>query len=131
MRRSTPLPRERAPLREQADAQTRIVEDRLRSSGALRTWTRGAPNGLSNPGPLTSSSKSRVIHAMAEKVGRRLAAVFAADMAGYSRLIGLDEEGTIARQQALRRELIDPRVAEHGGRIVKTLGDGLLVELSS
>ena len=68
---------------------------------------------------------------VAEKVIRRLAAVLAADMVGYSRLIGLDEEGTIARQQALRRELIDPRIAEFGGRIVKTTGDGMLVEFPS
>jgi adenylate cyclase len=66
-----------------------------------------------------------------EKVIRRLTAVLVADMVGYSRLIGLDEEGTIARQQALRRELIDPRIAEFGGRIVKTTGDGVLVEFPS
>lgn len=65
------------------------------------------------------------------KVVRRLVAVLAADMVGYSRLMGLDEEGTIARQRALRRELIDPRIAENSGRIVKTLGDGLLVEFPS
>src|SRR3954447_455138 len=68
---------------------------------------------------------------MPEKVSRRLAAVFAADMVGYSRLIGLDEEGTIARQQALRREFIDPQIAEHAGRIVKTIGDAVLVEFPS
>jgi adenylate cyclase len=68
---------------------------------------------------------------MAERVIRRLAAVLVADMVGYSRLIGLDEEGTIARQQALRRELIDPMITECGGRIVKTTGDGLLVEFPS
>jgi adenylate cyclase len=68
---------------------------------------------------------------MAERVSRRLAAVLVADMVGYSRLIGLDEEGTIARQKVLRREVIDPRIAEFGGRIVKTIGDGLLVEFPS
>jgi adenylate cyclase len=62
---------------------------------------------------------------------RRLAAILAADIAGYSRLVGLDEEGTGARLQALRREVIDPAIAEHKGRIVKTTGDGLLVEFSS
>ena len=67
----------------------------------------------------------------AERVQRRLAAILAADVAGYSRLIGVDEEGTIARLRVLRRELIDPAIAAHGGRIVKTTGDGLLVELSS
>ena len=62
---------------------------------------------------------------------RRLAAILAADMVGYSRLMGADEEGTIARQRAHRAELIDPQIASHGGRIVKTMGDGLLVEFGS
>jgi TolB-like protein len=62
---------------------------------------------------------------------RRLAAIFAADVAGYSRLMGADEEGTLERLKALRRELVDPKIAEHRGRIVKTTGDGLLVEFAS
>src|SRR5436190_18697145 len=62
---------------------------------------------------------------------RRLAAILAADVAGYSRLIGADEEGTLNRLKAIRAELIDPKIAEHRGRIVKTTGDGLLVEFSS
>jgi TolB-like protein/class 3 adenylate cyclase len=62
---------------------------------------------------------------------RRLAAILAADVAGYSRLIGADEEGTLNRLRSLRAELIDPTIAEHRGRIVKTTGDGLLVEFSS
>jgi adenylate cyclase len=62
---------------------------------------------------------------------RRLAAVLAADVAGYSRLIGEDEEGTLGRLKSLRVELIDPAVAAHRGRIVKTTGDGLLVEFAS
>src|SRR5712692_6055182 len=62
---------------------------------------------------------------------RRLAAVLAADVAGYSRLMGADEEGTLERLKALRRELVDPKIAEHKGRIVKTTGDGLLVEFAS
>jgi adenylate cyclase len=62
---------------------------------------------------------------------RRLAAILAADVAGYSRLMGADEEGTLERLKALRRELIDPKIAEHRGRIVKTTGDGLLVEFAS
>jgi adenylate cyclase len=66
-----------------------------------------------------------------DRVQRRLAAILAADMVGYSRLIGADEEGTIARQKAHRAELIDPEIASHGGRIVKTMGDGLLVEFPS
>src|SRR5262249_23359532 len=62
---------------------------------------------------------------------RRLAAIFAADVAGYSRLIGADEEGTLARLKAHRRELIDRKIAEHQGRIVKTTGDGVLAEFAS
>ena len=62
---------------------------------------------------------------------RRLAAILAADVAGYSRLMGTDEEGTLARLKALRRELVDPKVKEHRGRIVKTTGDGLLIEFQS
>ena len=64
-------------------------------------------------------------------VQRKLAAILAADVAGYSRLMGADEEGTLARLKALRAELIDPAIAEHHGRIVKTTGDGLLVEFAS
>jgi adenylate cyclase len=66
-----------------------------------------------------------------ERVERRLAAILAADVAGYSRLMGVDEEGTLARLKALRRELADPKIKEHRGRIVKTTGDGLLLEFAS
>jgi adenylate cyclase len=66
-----------------------------------------------------------------ERVERRLAAILAADVAGYSRLMGADEEGTLERLKSLRRELVDPKIAEHHGRIVKTTGDGLLVEFAS
>jgi class 3 adenylate cyclase/TolB-like protein len=62
---------------------------------------------------------------------RRLAAILAADVAGYSRLMGADEEGTLVALKATRRELADPKVKEHRGRIVKTTGDGLLVEFPS
>src|SRR5687767_11344999 len=62
---------------------------------------------------------------------RQLSAILAADVAGYSRLIGLDEEGTLARLKELRRSLIDPKISEHRGRIVKTMGDGLLVQFAS
>jgi adenylate cyclase len=62
---------------------------------------------------------------------RRLAAILAADVAGYSRLMGADEEGTLERLKALRHELVDPKITEHHGRIVKTTGDGLLVEFAS
>ena len=66
-----------------------------------------------------------------ERVERRLAAILAADVAGYSRLMGGDEEGTLARLKACRRALVDPKIAEHRGRIVKTTGDGMLVEFAS
>jgi adenylate cyclase len=62
---------------------------------------------------------------------RRLAAILAADVAGYSRLMGADEEGTHERLKAHRQQLIDPKIREHQGRIVKTTGDGLLVEFAS
>ncbi len=65
------------------------------------------------------------------EVTRRLAAIFAVDMVGYSRLMEVDEEDTIARQKAHRAELIDPTIAEYRGRIVKLMGDGALVEFSS
>jgi TolB-like protein/class 3 adenylate cyclase len=66
-----------------------------------------------------------------QRVQRRLAAILAADVVGFSRLTGLDEEGTIARLRALRRELIDTTIACHRGRIVKTTGDGMLIEFAS
>src|SRR5258708_3431083 len=66
-----------------------------------------------------------------ERVERRLTAILAADVAGYSRLMGADEEGTLAQLKSCRRELVDPKIAEHRGRIVKTTGDGLLVEFAS
>src|SRR6516225_10193677 len=62
---------------------------------------------------------------------RRLAAIVSADVAGYSRLMGEDESRTLAVLKAHRRELIDPKIAEYGGRIVKTTGDGLLLEFCS
>ena len=65
------------------------------------------------------------------RVERRLAAILAADVAGYSRLMGADEEGTHAALKAYRREIIDPKIAEHRGRIVRIVGDGLLVEFGS
>jgi adenylate cyclase len=62
---------------------------------------------------------------------RRLAAIVCADVVGFSRLLGMDEADTLARLRTLRRELVDPKIAESGGRIVKTTGDGLLVEFGS
>ena len=67
----------------------------------------------------------------AERVERRLAAVLAVDVAGYSRLMGRDEERTLADLKALRKTLVDPQIASHRGRIVKTTGDGMLVEFAS
>ena len=66
-----------------------------------------------------------------ERVERRLAAVLAADVAGYSRLMGADEVGTLSALKAVRREIVDPAIAAHKGRIVKTTGDGMLVEFAS
>src|SRR5499425_2105491 len=69
---------------------------------------------------------------MAEaRVERRLAAILAADVEGYSRLMGVDEVGTLAALRAHRREIVDPAIAAHKGRIVKTTGDGMLVEFAS
>jgi class 3 adenylate cyclase len=62
---------------------------------------------------------------------RRLAAILAADVAGYARLIGADEDGTLQALKAIRAELVDPTIAAHNGRLVKTTGDGLLVEFGS
>src|SRR6476620_2729236 len=62
---------------------------------------------------------------------RKLAAILAADVAGYSRLICIDEEGTLKRLRKLRRELVNPAVSLHRGRIVKTTGDGILIEFPS
>jgi adenylate cyclase len=66
-----------------------------------------------------------------ERVERRLAAILAADVAGYSRLMGIDEERTLADLKAHRRAVVDPKITEHRGRIVKTTGDGMLVEFAS
>jgi len=68
---------------------------------------------------------------MKQPVQRRLAAILAADVAGYSRLMGADEEGTLERLKAHRRQLVGPKIREHRGRIVKTTGDGMLVEFPS
>jgi class 3 adenylate cyclase len=64
----------------------------------------------------------------AEAVSRRLVAIIAADVAGYSRLMEAEEEGTLARLRSLRHDLIDPKVTLHKGRTLKTTGDGMLIE---
>jgi len=66
-----------------------------------------------------------------ERVERRLAAILCADVVGYSRLMGADEERTLAALKSHRRELIDPLIAQHRGRIFKTTGDGILIEFAS
>src|SRR5215472_5357204 len=66
-----------------------------------------------------------------DRVDRRLAAIMAGDIAGYSRLMGADEEGTLRQLKGHRKELVDPKITEHRGRIVKTTGDGMLVEFVS
>ncbi len=66
-----------------------------------------------------------------ERVQRKLAAILAADVVGYSRLMEKDEAGTLARLKALRADFIDPKITENGGRIVKTTGDGVLAEFPS
>jgi adenylate cyclase len=68
---------------------------------------------------------------MKQPVERRLAAIVVADVAGYSRLMGTDEEGTHERLRARFRELVDPKTEEHHGRIVKNTGDGVLIEFAS
>ena len=68
---------------------------------------------------------------MSESTQRRLAAIVVADVVGYSRLMGRDEAGTLERLRAHRSDLIEPKISEHGGRIVKTMGDGLLLEFPS
>jgi adenylate cyclase len=71
------------------------------------------------------------VYVAEERLQRRLAAILSADVVGYSRLMGIDEAGTLSRLNALRRELIDPTIAAHSGRIVKLMGDGALVEFAS
>jgi adenylate cyclase len=65
------------------------------------------------------------------RVQRRLAAILAADVVGYSRLMEIDEAGTLVRLKLLRREIVDPAIAAHAGRMVKLMGDGALVEFAS
>src|ERR1700731_2940018 len=76
-------------------------------------------------------SPSRGCVLSSEHVERRLAAILAADVVGSCRLIGIDEEGTLAQLKALRKTLFDPKIAQHHGRVVKNTGDGALVEFAS
>src|SRR5438477_7604755 len=85
----------------------------------------GAGGRLRDRGQPTMETGGRV------RAERRLAAILAADVAGYSRLIGADEEGTLQRLRSIRAEVIDPNIVKRQGRLVKTTGDGLLVEFAS
>src|SRR6516164_8380072 len=87
---------------------------------ASKVWPPGYFDGLRKGGSARGMTATR-----------RLAAILAADVAGYSRLIGADEAGTLQALKAIRAELIDPTIAAHDGRLVKTTGDGLLVEFGS
>ncbi len=89
-----------------------------------------------NHNRMTGAAPCAICHAVARCRGhvtgqRRLAAILAADVAGFSRLMGADEAGTLARVMAHRAEVIDPAVTRHGGRVIKIMGDGVLVELAS
>src|SRR5215470_14021691 len=84
---------------------------------------------LFDRGVADRSSSSRDL--LQTGAARRLAAILAADVVGYSRLMGTDEERTHERLKTHRRQVVDPKIKEHHGRIVKTTGDGLLVEFPS
>lgn len=86
---------------------------------------------MSEPEPVNTAAAETAGATQSANVERKLAAILAADVVGYSRLMGLDEEGTLEQLKAHRRELFDPKITEHRGRIVKTTGDGLLVEFAS
>ena len=100
--------------------------------GWLGSPARGPRGGPGRPRTPAGGGENRQGRSLtAGRVERRLAAVLAADVAGYSRLMGSDEEGTLARLKAVRKALVDPTIASHRGRIVKTTGDGMLVEFAS
>ena len=88
-------------------------------------------SAASSPGHRAMPATGPPVTAYQSSAVRKLAAILAADVAGYSRMMSLDEEDTLERLKAYRRRLIDPSISEHRGRIVKTTGDGLLAEFSS
>jgi class 3 adenylate cyclase/pimeloyl-ACP methyl ester carboxylesterase len=94
-------------------------------------WVTPVPLPSGNPRRRTRSERLVSGVVGGRIVERRLAAIVAADVAGYSRLMGMDEEGTLAQLKAHRQALVDPKIEEHRGRIVKTTGDGMLVEFAS
>src|SRR6516165_4432996 len=119
-------PSQRGARRTQSHACRRPQTDHRRLSRLCSLYSTGSSRALNHwPAPRRPTGMS------GEHVERRLAAILAVDVAGYSRLMGEDEEGTLAALRAVRRELCDPKIAEHRGRIVKTTGDGLLVEFAS
>jgi class 3 adenylate cyclase len=110
-----------------------MIDDAICCGTGVRYWTHFdmsiAGHRPTIPLYKHSLSPARGCILSSEHVERRLAAVLAADVAG--RLMGADEEGTLAALRAHRRELLDPKIAEYRGRIVKTTGDGLLIEFAS
>jgi class 3 adenylate cyclase len=124
---------ENANLTVQISALRRVLDEGRAEGSCIQTV---AARGYRFVAPVTRvehGARPAVAGAVQEDTGatRRLIAILAADVAGYSRLMGEDEEGTLTRLKAHRRELVDPEIAECRGRIVKTTGDGLLVEFGS
>ena len=112
-------------------SQTPVFSAKLRYALHRAGETRPCDSGWAKRGRLCFSCGQQEGVLTNERVERRLAAVLAADVAGYSRLMVRDEEGTLARLKSARKALVDPAIAAHRGRIVKTTGDGLLVEFAS
>jgi adenylate cyclase len=98
---------------------------------AIRNFISGRTAFSKAPSLATPLSGDEMTPATEKRVQRRLAAILAADVVGFSTHMGLDEEGTLARIRNLRREVIEPKVSDHQGRVVKTTGDGFLVEFAS
>jgi class 3 adenylate cyclase len=111
-----------------ADREQRIIQDRPACPAKAQHIAGGR---VSQPEPVNTAAAEATGATQSANVERKLAAILAADVVGYSRLMGLDEEGTHEQLKAHRRELFDPKITEHRGRIVKTTGDGLLVEFAS
>jgi adenylate cyclase len=107
-----------------------MMHHRAEAARPATPWEQGASDPL-NPKEASRAEPVWKSTLSGDRVERRLAAILAADVAGYSRLMGLDEEGTLAALKEHRRAVVDPRIAEHRGRIVKTTGDGILVEFAS
>src|SRR5439155_13367042 len=124
---------ENANLTVQISALRRVLDERRSNGSCIQT--------VAARGYRFAAAVTRVEHAtqsLASNIAqentsatRRLAAILATDVAGYSRLMGVDEEGTLARLKAHRREFLEPTIAEHRGRIVKRTGDGILIEFVS